>query len=203
METIHKNQVDEVLPYQHEPEIGEKSQNLSEYSDSDVDSESLSSDEEHDHIFEEQNAWRLESLDWCKCGNCNFMSKTIESFCCHEKALEYNEYDALLNEVETLGEKCLTAHSDFINNMLAEGVLKIDVCRYLEENWPVDDEDLERTHKLYRLVSYQRCSRWIFQILGRKNRRPFSACVYLKIREQFASPEGLYTHFKYSKTCKR
>ena len=37
--------------------------------------------------------------------------------------------------------------------MLSESVLKIDVCRYLEENWPLDDEDLERAHKLYRLVA--------------------------------------------------
>ena len=28
--------------------------------------------------------------------------------------------------------------------MLSESVLKIDVCRYLEENWPLDDEHLER-----------------------------------------------------------
>ena len=39
--------------------------------------------------------------------------------------------------------------------MLSEGVLKIDVCRYLEDNWPLDDEDLDKIHKLYRLVAYQ------------------------------------------------
>ena len=42
--------------------------------------------------------------------------------------------------------------------MLSENVLKIDVCRYLEENWPLDDGDLEKMHKLYRLVAYHRCS---------------------------------------------
>ena len=29
--------------------------------------------------------------------------------------------------------------------MLSEGVQKIDVCRYLEENWPLDDGDLEKS----------------------------------------------------------
>ena len=56
--------------------------------------------------------------------------------------------------------------------MLSEGVLKIDVCHYLEDNWPLDDEDLDKIHKLYKLVAYQRCSRWVFQILRNKNRRP-------------------------------
>ena len=88
-------------------------------------------------------------------------------------------------------------------NMLSEAVLEVDACRYLEENWPLDDEDIEKIQKLYRLVAYQRCSRWIFQILGKKRRRPFPSCVYAKIREWFASPDGLYTHFKYTKTRKK
>jgi hypothetical protein len=82
------------------------------------------------------------------------------------------------------------------------GVLKIDVCRYLEENWPVGDEDLERTHKLYCLVAYQRCSRWIFRILDKNVRRPFPSCIYAKICDRFASPNGLYTYFKYAKPKK-
>ena len=94
----------------------------------------------------------------------------------------------------------MTLHPDFQDNMLSESVLKIDVCRYLEENWPLDDKDLERVHKLYRHVAHQRCSRWVFQILGKKNRRPFPACIYAKICEHFTSPDGLYTHFKGAKT---
>ena len=71
-------------------------------------------------------------------------------------------------------------HPDFRDNMLSESVLKIDVCRHLEENWPLDDGDLEKVYKLHRLVSYQWCSRWIFQTLGKKRRRPIPACVYFK-----------------------
>ena len=73
-------------------------------------------------------------------------------------------------QAELQGEKCLTAHSDFKDNVLSESVLKIDVCQFLEEIYPLDDEDSERMHKLYRLVAYRRCSRWVFQILGKKNR---------------------------------
>jgi hypothetical protein len=45
-------------------------------------------------------------------------------------------------------------------------------------NWPLDDKDLDKIHKIYRLVANQQCSRWVFQILGNKNRRPLPACVY-------------------------
>ena len=92
------------------------------------------------------------------CGHCTLKPKAIQSFCCHDKALEYDEYDTLLKEAESQGGKCLTAHEEFKANMLSEGVLEIDVCRYLEDNWPMDDEDLEKIHKLNGLVTYQRCS---------------------------------------------
>ena len=203
MENIHENQVGEVLPYQFEPEARPNKSNTSDESDSEQSSDLSSSDEEVDREFMMANAWRLETLSWCKCGQCTLSTKAIECFCCHEKALEYDEYDVLLNQTESQGNTCLTTHPEFVDNMLSETVLKIDVSRYLEENWPLDDGDLEKVHKLYRLVSYHRCSRWVFQILGKKKRRPFPACVYSKIRERFASPDGLYTHFKYAKTSKR
>ena len=193
MEDIHSNQVEEVLPHQYEPTTTE---NSDDDINSDSDSESSSDEEVVDEAFEVENAWRLQSLKWCKCGHCKQNTKAVESFCCHEKALEY---DALLSEAEAQGDSCLTCLPDFIDNMLSAGVLKIDGCRYLEESWPLDDADIEKTHKLYRLVAYQRCSRWVFQILGKKKRRPFPSCVYTKIREKFSSADGLYTHFKYTK----
>ena len=147
MENIQKNQVDRILPYQFEPEPGLQTSNSGDESDSDEQSEL--SDEEIHHVFEAKNAWRLESLSWCKCGHCTLKPKTIESFCCHDKALEYDEHDALLKEAETQGGKCLTTHTEFQENMLSEEVLKIDVFRYLEDNWPLDDDDLDKLHKLY------------------------------------------------------
>ena len=57
--------------------------------------------------------------------------KAIQSFCRHDKALDYDEYDTLLKEAESQGGKCLTAHEEFKANMLSEGVLDIDVCRYI------------------------------------------------------------------------
>ena len=177
MEEIHENQLGEVLPYQFEPVLNENSGSSGAESDSESES---SSDDDFDEAFEAENSWRLKSLSWCTCGHCTLQTKTIESFCCHEKALEYDEYDALVTNVEGSGESCVTCLPEFSENMLSENVLKVDICRYLEDNWPVDDSDLARIHKLYRLVAYQRCSRWIFQILGKKRRRPLPSCVYTR-----------------------
>ena len=82
-------------------------------------------------------------------GHCTLKPKAIQSFCCHDKALEYDEYDTLLKEAEPQGEKCLTAHEEFKANMLSEGVLKIDHCLYLEDNWLMENEDLEKIKTLW------------------------------------------------------
>ena len=133
-----------------------------------------------------------------QCGNCNLMVKTVESFCCHEKAIEYDEYDDKLKSAQDQGYTCITKLSSFEQN-ISKDVLEVDVMQYIEENWPLDDEDVARMHKLFCLVGYRRCSRWIFQILGKKCRRPFPACIYKCIRGKFSSPVGLYTHFKFPK----
>ena len=91
----------EVLPYQFKPEVGGETSNLSEESDSDQGSDLSSSDKEIDHEFERVNVWHLQTLSWCKCGYCT--TKAIECFCCHKKALEYDEYDVLLEQTESLG----------------------------------------------------------------------------------------------------
>ena len=166
MESIHEHQVKEVLPCQYEPEAGAETSSFSDESDSEQGNDLSSSEEEVDTEFERANAWRLETLSWCKCGHCTSSTKVIECFCCQEKALDYDEYGVLLDQIQAHDEKCLTKHPDCRDNVLSEGVLKIDVSRYREENWPLDDAGLEKLHKLYRLVAYQRCSRWIFQICG-------------------------------------
>jgi hypothetical protein len=101
MEEIHENQLGEVLPYQFEPILNENSGSSGAESDSESES---SSDDDFDEAFEAENSWRLKSFSWCKCGHCTLQTKTIESFCCHEKALEYDEFDALVTNAERSGQ---------------------------------------------------------------------------------------------------
>lgn len=196
MDELHQNQISEIHPYQYEPEPGSHEQQ----SESDSEEESSSqSDDSVDEEFEAINGWRNSTLSWCKCKRCSIVPKTVENFCSQEKAVEYDEYDAKLTECEQKGGTCITSLEEYSQNMLTEGVLKVDLSRYIEENWPLSDEELERKHKLFRLAAYQRCSRWIFGILGKKHRRPFPACIYSSIRNKFESPDGIYTCFKYPK----
>jgi hypothetical protein len=183
-----------IEPYMFEPNKGEHGEASDDSSE-----DSGSEEDEFDEEFEAAFSCRRTTLEWCKCGKCAIMEKTIESFCCHEKALEYDEYDDKLTSAQNQEFTCITSLSSFVQNMLSKDVLDVDVSQYLEENWPLGDDQLEQTHKLYRLVSYRRCSRWVFTILGKKVRRVFPSCVYTCIRKEFSSPTGLYTHFKFAK----
>jgi hypothetical protein len=75
MENIHNNQVDEVLPYQFEPEPGLQTSNSGDESDSEEQSEW--SDEEIDQGANHFRPQRYESLRWCKCGHCTLKPKAI------------------------------------------------------------------------------------------------------------------------------
>jgi hypothetical protein len=57
--------------------------------------------------------------------HCAIMIKSIKSFCCHEKAVEYDEYD-------DQGLTCITELSAFTQNMLSEEVFEVDASQYLE-----------------------------------------------------------------------
>ena len=91
MDRIHENQVGEILPYQFEPEPSTKTSDASDDNDTDQVMFTTSSDEGVDHELKRANSWRLLDLSWYKCGHCSSSTKAVECFCCHKKALEYDE----------------------------------------------------------------------------------------------------------------
>jgi hypothetical protein len=91
----------------------------------------------------------ISTLEWRKCGHCAIMIKSIKSFCCHEKAVEYDEYD-------DQGLTCITELSAFTQNMLSEEVFEVDASQYLD--WHLGDDELAQIHKIYLLVLYRRFS---------------------------------------------
>ena len=100
MDELHQNQISEVHPYQSKPEPGSYEQQ----SESDSEEETSSqSDDSVDEEFKAINGWWNSTLSWCKCKYCSIMPKTVENFCCQEKPVEYDEYDAELTECEKKG----------------------------------------------------------------------------------------------------
>ena len=79
MEEVHENQSSEIKPYMFEPEQKDRDGEIASAGSSD-NSSSLSEEDEVDDAFEAQHKWRLTNLSWCKYGNCELMTKTVESF---------------------------------------------------------------------------------------------------------------------------
>ena len=70
------------------------------------------------------------------------MTKMIERFCCCEKAVEFDEYDERLSSAQEQGFTCITFVPSFVQNMLSANMLEVDVAQYLEENYPLDNENI-------------------------------------------------------------
>ena len=104
----------------------------------------------------------------------------VKSFCCLEKAVKYDEYDEKLTFPQKKGVNSNTSLSSFNQNILSKDVLDVEVSQYLEKHWPLGDDEFSQTHKLFRLVFYPRCSRWIFNIFG-KNVQEFSLRVFAHV----------------------
>ena len=71
----------EIQPYMYEPNPGDDVESDGSYSGT------SSSGDDVDEEFEQANSWRLTSLEWCKCGHCEVMTRAIESFCAVVKRL--------------------------------------------------------------------------------------------------------------------
>ena len=69
-----------IQPYMFEPSRENEPQGLSGSGTHQRIPPHSSDDESFDEEFEAANAWRRSSLQWCKCGKCSIISKTIESF---------------------------------------------------------------------------------------------------------------------------
>ena len=80
MENIHKQPKDGRTKSNLNQRAGVNTNDVSDERTSEQDIDMSSSHEEVDLELEIANAWRLESLIWCKCRHCFLSTKTIECF---------------------------------------------------------------------------------------------------------------------------
>ncbi|XP_074659401.1 P2X purinoceptor 7-like [Tubulanus polymorphus] len=185
----------EVLPYQFEPVVRpeDNTGTGTEHAEqtpgpTDTDSDS-STESEDDHSL------RIDNLDWCSCRCsttrvylCSTMQTAEECICCREiPILQYI--------MEKSNCSCITETHGFIVNCLDADVLTVSFYEYSELNGPIGDE--EPVHELYRLVAYRRFVRWVWQKLGKGNRRILPSCVVSKIRMTWPSQDNMYKGFQY------
>ncbi|KAJ8301016.1 hypothetical protein KUTeg_022535 [Tegillarca granosa] len=166
-----------IQPYMYEP-----TRNTVVGDGSSSDSSIPTSDSETD----DENNRRLQDKYWCDCGNCEIMTTVAECKCC----FEVNIVDG---KRESANLTCITQHQMFIDNCLNRNVLELAVYDYKHDVGPLPENNLP--HETYRYLAYRRFVRWIWKIVGRRNRRILPSCVVNKIRESFPSEE--FCGFKY------
>ncbi|XP_062597066.1 P2X purinoceptor 7-like [Saccostrea cucullata] len=147
---------------------------------------SATSSEESDDEARDNPGHRLNGTIWCDCGSCEVMRTTVECICC-------TEISAVDNIRESSDLECITNHQTFIDNCLNLRVLEVSLYDYIQSEGPIDDN--EPINEIYRYVAYRRFVLWIWQRLGKGNRKVLPACVVSKIRNTFQSEH--YTGFQY------
>ncbi|KAK7105609.1 hypothetical protein V1264_016968 [Littorina saxatilis] len=113
--------------------------------------------------------------DWCICGKCRIMRKTIEEVCCRKAT-------------------CLTLLADFEVLILDEAVLSL-ARKYRQDMIRADDE-ADDNNRANRHAAYHQFILWVHGRLGAGQRRVIPSCCVWKIRDKFPDAWGQYTGFK-------
>ncbi|KAK3088759.1 hypothetical protein FSP39_023418 [Pinctada imbricata] len=124
----------------------------------------------------------------CSCGYCTSMPSATECKRCRSIPMEDSKI-----QTSDVDIQCITDHEGFQANCLNRHVIEVSYMYYEF----VQDNGLpeEPVHELYRYIAYRRFARWIWSILGKRNRRVLPACVVTQIRSNFSSQE--YCGFQY------
>ncbi|XP_062587308.1 P2X purinoceptor 7-like [Saccostrea cucullata] len=174
-----------IQPYMFEPLGKDRSTNTcNSLSESDHHESHSESGRESPTSSEDVTREPVES--WCNCGNCVEMPTSRENKCCRNTNI-------VNGKVDEKSLQCITEHEGFIVNCLNHYVLETSYYEYIQDNGRQNER--EPIHELYRHLAYRRFVRWVYHILGKKNRRILPSCVVSKIRQTF--PSQTYCGFKY------
>lgn len=163
-------------PYQFEPEE-EMTSATDHTSESELESPSLSEPEN------EKEVKRVGTTDWCNCGKCKEESREIDCLCCSEvSAISEDKFE---NNI------CITEAREFKKLCLDTVILK-NVLVALHES-KGDPLEKETSNRSFRFAAYKQFVWWVFQRLGKGNRRVLPSCVIWQIRGNFPQTDGMYT----------
>lgn len=131
---------------------------------------------------------RVGNKEWCKCGYCKKETRQIDSLCCIEvPAIDEEKFE---------GKKCITLAEEF--NLLCgnKTVLKNVLVSLHETRGDPLEKEAEIKNQSIRFAACKQFIWWVFQRLGKGNRRVIPSCVVWNIRKKFPEATGQYTRFK-------
>ena len=115
---------------------------------------------------------------WCIGGRCGKEKREIDCLCCQEVA-------AILEE-NFEGNQCITMPKQFQILCLEKLVLKNVLVRLHEA------KENKIKNRSLRFAAYKQFVWWIYETLGKGNRRVFQSCVLWKIRRHYPEANGQY-----------
>ena len=169
-------------PYCYEPE-----KDAIESSGSDSDTNEDESSEEGNVSPNNAEINRTGHKDWYICGRCKKEIREIDSLCCQEVAA--------ISEENFERNQCITMSKQF-QTLCMEKLVLINVFVGLHEakRDPFEKENKIKNRSL-RLAAYKQFVWWIYQSLGKGNRRVLPSCVLWKIRQHYPEANGQYVLF--------
>lgn len=93
------------------------------------------------------------------------------------------------------GNKCISQADGFCTLCLNQTVLKNVLVGLHVTKGDNLEKDKEVTNRSFRYASYKQFTWWIYQSLGKGNRRVIPSCVLNKIRKTFPEKDGVYVMF--------
>ena len=126
---------------------------------------------------------------WCQCGYCEAMESEAESLCC----LDTNEVPCDYFE----GKKCIALTEGFKDVCLKKNVLKTALSAL--NNLRGDALAKVVTNRSFRYAGYKQFTWWVFNYLGKGNRRVIPSCALWKIRSCFPDPNAEYVNYSEGK----
>ena len=169
-----------LAPYGYEPERAISSSNEeTESSEIETSSNDATSENENDQLG------RVGNKDWCKCGQYKRKIREIDSLC-------FTEVPAIIED-KSEGKKCITLAHELQLMCLNKTILKnVLVGLHETRRDPLENyKDLQ--NRSLRFAAYKQFIWWIFQHLGKGNRRVIPSCVVWSIRKLFPEADGQHT----------
>ena len=166
-------------PYQYAP--GNDNESSDSASESDILPDELSSDHEDDTNHRSGNK------EWCQCGTCKKEIRKIDCLCCQEVAA--------ISDDKSESQKCITLSQQFKTLCLEKLVLKNVLLGLHETRGDPLEKHGKLSHRSLRFAAYKQFIWWVFERLGKNNRRVIPSCVVWTIRKLYPEANGQYVHF--------